>query len=190
VVSVADAVVAQVRPRYAVRICTRPGEDGLLQRFLAIDAMEHRTVVCLVQLLSPDDKRDCATRRAYLAAREGALSEGVNLVEIDLLRGGLRIPLGRPSPPTAYWATASRASLRPRCEAWAIGLRDRLPTIVLPLGGGEQARLDLQAALDAAFDRSGWAYSIHRGDDPVPPLDPDDLAWARALLAKSPPTSP
>jgi len=55
--------------------------------------------------------------------------------------------------------------------------------IQVPLRGDEVVPLDLQAVLDEAFDRAGWDYAIDRTPDPTPPLAPDDLAWARALLS-------
>lgn len=64
-------------------------------------------------------------------------------------------------------------------------MRDRLPRITIPLRGDEQVELDLQAVLDVAYDRAGWADVVNRASEPTPPLGPEDLAWARACLGAS-----
>ncbi len=135
-------------------------------------------------MLSPTNKRgpESEGRRQYLARRGHVLHSTAHLVELDLLRGGHRVPMLRPLPPADYYAIVGRADRRPQCEVWPIGLRDRLPTIAVPLRGDEQVELDLQGVLDVAYDRAGWAEAVSRAADPTPPLGDEDLAWARACL--------
>ncbi|MFI5074916.1 MAG: DUF4058 family protein [Actinomycetales bacterium] len=42
--------------------------------------------------------------------------------------------------------------------------------------------LDLQAVLNAAYDRAGYDLEIDYRADPVPPLGPEWNAWANRLL--------
>ena len=78
----------------------------------------------------------------------------------------------------------SRAELRPQCEVYPIPLRDRLPAVTLPLRGDEAVTVDLQAVLDGVYDRAGYDEYLDHEQDPVPPLDPADLAWARGVLTR------
>jgi hypothetical protein len=72
----------------------------------------------------------------------------------------------------------SRAERRPVAGFWAIGLRDRLPVIPIPLRAeGEDARVDLQEALHSAYDGAGYEHYIYEGM-PEPPLSADDAVWA------------
>jgi hypothetical protein len=60
-------------------------------------------------------------------------------------------------------------------------LRDRLPTIPIPLRAPDpDARLDLQQVLHDVYDAAGYEDYIYTGH-PQPPLHPDDAAWVRTL---------
>jgi hypothetical protein len=85
-------------------------------------------------------------------------------------------------PACTYSVLVSRAGQRPQAGFWPIGLRDRLPTVPVPLRTGEpDARLDLRAVIDRIYDESGYRYFLYQRD-PDPPLDGDKRAWATSLL--------
>src|SRR5262249_3643083 len=110
------------------------------------------------------------------------------LVEIDLLRGGPRLPwVGLPT--CDYYAIVSRASGRsedpPRADVWPIRLRDPLPSIPIPLLPAEpQPLLHLPAALHHIYD-PGYSLFIY-APPPEPPLAPADAVWAIQLLHPEP----
>ena len=56
----------------------------------------------------------------------------VNLVEIDLLPGGPRLPL-EDLPACDYYAMVARPEDHPQAAVWPVRLRDQLPTIPIPL---------------------------------------------------------
>jgi hypothetical protein len=147
------------------------------ERFLEVRDAESREVVTVVEALSPTNKRgpSSAGRQQYLRKRRRVLRSSANLVELDLLRAGHRVPMGRSLPIADYYAIVSR----PDCEVYPVRLRERLPRIAFPLRGDETVTLDLQAVLDTAFDRAGYDLSVDHDGDPVPPLEADDRAWAR-----------
>lgn len=88
---------------------------------------------------------------------------------------------GRPS--CTYTVLVSRAHQRPTADFWPLGLRDPLPTILVPLRPGDSdARLDLRVILD--YDESAYEDYIYQRP-PDPPLSPDDATWASALLPRS-----
>jgi hypothetical protein len=78
----------------------------------------------------------------------------------------------------------SRADQRPTADFWPFGLRDPLPTILIPLRPGDSdARLDLRAILDNVYDESAYKDYIYHSA-PEPHLTSDDAAWARAFLPR------
>ena len=68
-------------------------------------------------------------------------------------------------------------------RVWPIGVRDRLPTIPVPLSDGDpDAMLDSRAALDRVYDGARYAAYIYQ--DPLdPPLCAADADWAAERVA-------
>lgn len=141
-----------------------------------------RELVTAIEVLSPANKTPGSRgREEYLAKRREVLRSSVHLVEIDLLRGGSRVP---GSPPGDYVALVSRTSLRPRGEAYVWSVRDALPEIPVPLLEGEDdAALDLARVLREAWDRARYDLEVDYGAPLDVPLRPEDAAWAKDLLA-------
>jgi hypothetical protein len=90
----------------------------------------------------------------------------------------------RDLPPFDYYAMVSRADKRPEAGLWPLRLRDRLPTLQVPLlPPHADAKLDLQAALHRLYDAAGYEDYIYRGK-PEPPLSDSDAAWAMTFVPK------
>jgi len=159
-----------------------PARKG--QPFLKIlDTRQHR-VVTAIELLSPSNKRPGRDRDAYLNKRADYLASQVNLVEMDLLRSGVRAPVSGPLPPADYYIMVSRASDFPKAGVWPLSVRDHLPPAPIPLNPGEECPLlQLRPSLDRAYDEAGYAQEIDYDQPPAPPLNPADAAWASELLA-------
>ena len=64
-------------------------------------------------------------------------------------------------------------------EVWAIGLRERLPILPVPLRVPDpDVPLDMQAALDTVYDEARYALTLNYAEAPPdPPLSSDDVAW-------------
>jgi hypothetical protein len=87
------------------------------QRFLALRDRESLRLVTVIEILSPTNKRSGGDgRRQYLEKRKDLLQSAVNLVEIDLLRGGRRLPVVGRLPAGDYYVTVARAPRRPRAR--------------------------------------------------------------------------
>lgn len=158
-----------------------PATDIQREPFLEIRDRETRELVTVIELLSPSNKTVGPDRDQYLAKRKKILSSNVHLVEIDLLRGGPRMPIGD-LPQCDYYVMVSRSSERPRVELWPIRLRERLPEIPVPLRNDDpDATVDLQPLVEAVYDAAGYEDYIYRGT-PQPPLHPEDAAWAKDLI--------
>ena len=157
------------------------------QRYLEVREVGGRGVVTCIEVLSPANKRPNAEgRRRFIQRRKDVTASAASWVEIDLLRGGRAatdLPI-RPRP--SYYALVDRPDAATddgrRQVAWPVGLRERLPTIGVPLREPEaDVPLDLQAALDAAYERGGYGRDRDYAAAPPPPkLSAADLAWCKA----------
>jgi hypothetical protein len=124
-----------------------------------------------------------------LDKQEQVLASTAHLIEIDLLRNGpsvVAVPefLARAEDDYDYLVCVNRAEgLRGDYDIYPIGLRARLPVVGIPLADGvDDARLDLQAVMEKAWEAGGYDGFI-RYDLPCrPPLDPEDQAWADGLI--------
>jgi hypothetical protein len=155
--------------------------DTERQSYLEIRDRQSREVVTVIELLSPSNKYAGPDREQYLAKRQRLLASWVNLVEIDLLRGGPRMPLVN-LPPCDYYALVSRYTDRPDAGVWPIRLREPLPPIPIPLRAPHpDAQLDLQQMLHRLYDAAGYEDYIYTGE-PDPALPAEDAGWARSLL--------
>lgn len=154
------------------------------ERFIEIQSTDGREVVAVLEVLSPSNKLTAAGGRdSFLAKRAEVLASTAHWVEIDLLRAGV-VPAYRDRlGPHEYVVAVCPADRRPKAQAWPIRLAERLPTISIPLRGADPpVPLDLQAALDAAYDRGAYDLSVDYRRPPVPPLPPELDAWADELL--------
>ncbi|MGQ9875451.1 MAG: DUF4058 family protein [Chloroflexus sp.] len=147
---------------------------------IEIRAVVQQTLITAIELLSPANKRpglDGAD--AYEKKRQELFASSVHLLEIDLLRGGIRPQLARPLPPTAYCVFLSRAYRRPLVDVWPIALSDPLPVLPVPLSYPDpDVALDLGAVLRQVYRRAHYERLIdYRADPPPPPLAPDEAAW-------------
>ncbi len=156
------------------------------QVYLEIRERETRRLVTVIKLLSPSNKRFGSPAWGdYLKKRDAIFSSDVHLVELDLLRGGVRMPMGDPLPEGNYYAIISRSYRRPYCEVYAWKLRDPMPMIPIPLLKGDpDVLLDLQAVFNTVYDRAGYDYSLDYTREIEPPLKPEDAQWVKELLDK------
>jgi len=159
----------------------QPSVDVERLSYLEIRDRQNRQLITVIELLSPSNKWPGGDRDQYLAKQTKLLSSKAHLVEIDLLRGGPRMPWLE-LPVCDYCAVVSRLEERPRAGIWPIQLRERLPIIPVPLRTGEpDAKLDLQQILNRIYDAAGYEVYIYTGE-PEPPLSAQDAVWAKEFL--------
>jgi hypothetical protein len=154
------------------------------QAFLVIRTRQRDAVVTVIEVLSPWNKKPEAGVAEYLAKRANVLQSTANLVEVDLLRGGVRLPTVEPLQAGDFYAFISRPSLRPDVDVYAWTLRDSLPTIPIPLAeDNPDVLLDLQAAFTTTYDRGGYDYSLDYGEKVRPALSKKNAQWIKSCLA-------
>ena len=179
----AVATLATAEPTVRVRLPNLKGAKR--KKYIRLIDSANNSVVTVIELLSPSDKLPKEDRTRYLAKRAEFLAAHVNLVEIDLLRKGHRVPMGTPDPPDAdYYTLVSRAAEYPEADVWAFTVRDPIPVFPVPLKDEDPpVALDLRACLDKAYDDSRYAEHINYAQLPAPPLHLRDATWAAELLA-------
>lgn len=122
--------------------------------YLEVVSRDDRRVVTVIELLSPTNKYAGADRSALL-------NRAIHYLEVDLLRGGPRMPI-RELPDCDYYVYLSRFHRRPQVEFWPLRLRDQLPLVPVPLlPDDEDARVDLQDLLNTVYDRARYEFSIY-----------------------------
>ncbi len=174
--SVAVAVKPVVR--------TLPKLKTVRNSYLVIRSLHGRDVVTVIELLSPWNKSG-EGRGEYLKKRDALLASPVNLVELDLLRGGRRLPTVERLPRGDLFAFVSRGTQRPKTDVYAWSLRRVLPTIPIPLAPGDaDVSLELQLAFDETYDRAGYRYSLEYTLLVEPSMSDMDTAWIRQTLEK------
>lgn len=176
------------------RTATAPTNDVLMaklsrkkaHKFLKIVDQPGNRVVTVIEVLSPANKTAGEDRDSYLLKRDEYLVTGTNLVEIDLLLDGERVPVGRPRPQADYYALVSRANRFPRASLWAFTVRDPLPVLPVPLKPADgDIALDLRVCLDRAYDDADYGNRIDYSFPPPIGLRSNDAEWAAGFLRKT-----
>ena len=168
----------------ATEECELPMPAERRETFLVIRERETREVITIIETLSPANKRNGEGYVEYQKKRETILRSLTHLVELDLLRGGTRMPTRHRKPPADYYAIISRADRRPRATLTHWTIRDRLPTLMIPLKPPDpDVPLDLQAALTTVYDRARYQLSLDYHAELSPPLTNDqDRAWVGEVI--------
>ncbi|MBC8871573.1 MAG: DUF4058 family protein [Planctomycetes bacterium] len=180
-----EASTASVVTATAPVECLLPMLEETRETYLVIRERETREVVTVIETLSPGNKRPASDgRREYLTKRDEVLRSQAHLVEIDLLRGGQRLPMNSPLPQGDYYAIVSRQERRPRGRIYAWTIRNRLSGIPIPLKKGDpDVTLDLQTVFSTVYDRARYELSINYDIPLSPALNDSDAAWLVELLA-------
>jgi hypothetical protein len=150
-----------------------------------IDLSSGRRVVTCIEVLSPTNKTPGVGQELYRRKQQEMLAADVNLVEIDLLRTGERvaaIPGGGQGLARPYLVTVRRGAHASKAVVYPVSLRERLPTIAVPLRPNDpEVPLNLQKLIEQCWANGGYDdidYSV----PPIPPLGGDDAQWAATLL--------
>lgn len=137
-------------------------------------------LVASIEILSPVNKRGVGWDE-YQVKRRRILQAQAHLLEIDLLRRGRRPVPTADAPRAPYYVFLTRAPHREEVAVWPIQLRDRLPTVPVPLRPPDaDVPLDLAAAMAAIYDEARYDLSIDYRRPPDPPLSDADAEWAEA----------
>jgi hypothetical protein len=139
-----------------------------------------RLVTC-IEVLSPANKQGGKRGwRLYLRKRNALLLGKANLVEIDLVRGGRRMPMVEAWPKSPYYLLVGREGHVPYCRVWATYFDQPLPEIPVPLASPDaDLTLALQPMIDAIYERSRYGRRIDYGKPLDPPLTQKETTWLK-----------
>jgi hypothetical protein len=155
-----------------------------MERWIEIREAGGRLITA-IELLSPSNKNQGAA--SYIQKRQNYLASGVNLVEIDLLRAGRHImavpaTLLSNAGGARYLVCVTRAALHLRHELYYCPLRQRLPSIRIPLRETDaDVRLALQPLVDRCY-KTGRYWQTDFTRLPGGPLPSEDALWLEERL--------
>ena len=152
--------------------------DEIRERWIEIKKLPDRSLVTVIEILSPTNKTGSG-RIEYLEKRKQWIRQPVNVVEIDLLLGGHRLPMRGPLPTGDHYAFVSRSNRRPNCDVYAWSIRRELPAIPIPLSIPDpDVLLDLRVVFAQTYDGAPYGGSINYSAPLDLPLASEDRAWA------------
>jgi hypothetical protein len=164
-------------------------EEDYEERFIDVYELKpERRLVTSIEVLSPSNKvRRSPGWKKYLRKRQALLMGNASLVEIDLLRGGQKMPMLDPWPDSPYTLLVAREEQAPRCRAWPAFFDRPLPPIPVPLVKPDpDVALALQPLVDAIYERGHYGEEIDYSRPLEPPPNPEEAALLAKLLPPPP----
>ncbi len=154
--------------------------------YLEVREVATQTVVTVIEVLSPANKRPGRGREAYLQKRDLVLGSHTHLVELDLLRSGVAMPMAGAGAASDYRIVVSRQERRPHAELYPFGLTDPIPPFAVPLKPESvEPVVEIDRLLQTVIDRAGLSVVLDYQSDPTPALSPDAQAWLQEVLEKA-----
>ncbi|MEL7159855.1 MAG: DUF4058 family protein, partial [Bacteroidota bacterium] len=156
-------------------------KSDLKQRFLTIQDASSNSIVTVIEVLSPTNKETTGLVN-YQRKRNAYINAVINLIEIDLLRGGEK-PYWRNAWPEASYHILSTLG-GDQVNLWAIQIEEVLPTIPVPLRYGELPMvLDLQRCFAEVYAISSFdrRYRLEALD---PPPTPRELEFLKPYVSR------
>lgn len=174
-------------------ILVRVPHDEHRENFLEIYALQDNgdRLITSIEVLSHSNKTPGEQgRELYLRKQKELLDSKAHLVEIDLLRAGIRstaVPRERvleASGPFDYHVCIHFFDHFEDYLVYPIRLEERLPEIAIPLLPGDSPVIvDLQAVFDRAYDIGPYQRRVHyHGEGSVPRLSTEQAEWAKRVL--------
>jgi hypothetical protein len=147
---------------------------------------EERILVTCIEVLSPSNKRHGTEGwHEYERKRQAMLLGRANFIEIDLLRGGQKMPMLDPWPDSPYTLLVCRAPDAPYCRTWKAHFQQPLPVIPVPLLEPDpDLALDLQPLIDGIYSLGRYDEQVDYARPLTPALSDVDAQWLQDALKK------
>lgn len=177
------AVQDPAEPTIGIRVST---PAPVRVTYLEVRQAPDDQVVTVVEVLSPTNKVPGSGRSDYIRKREDILASPVNLVEIDLLRGGEPMPLTTPVPRCHYRILVSREYWRPSARLFPFMVWDAIPRFPIPLVEGDGSiEADIGPLLAAMHHTARYNLVVNYDNPPPgPALEPDHGRWLEERIAE------
>ena len=155
--------------------------DEVRDTWIEIRRLPDERLVTMIETLWPRNK-GLSGLTDYLEKLHRLRTQGVNLVEIDLLIAGRRLPMAKPLLPGHFFAIVCRASKSETGDVYAWSLQQPLPKIPIPLEDPDpDVFLDLAEVFALAYQRGRYARLINYNRPLDLPLHPQDKEWAEKV---------
>jgi hypothetical protein len=162
---------------------TLPLPLEIKQGYLEIREVSTGKVITVIEIISPTNKITKEGRKAYLNKREKLLASDTNLIEIDLIRSGEKMPILTNIPETDYRILVVRNDQLPSAQLYGFDLRDTIPDFTIPLQSNEtELELNLQNLLLEIYEQAGFDLTLDYSHDPVPNVLEKDRKWLDSVL--------
>lgn len=142
-------------------------------------------VITAIEVLSPTNKLTENGRAEYRRKQRDYLAAGVNLVEVDLLRGDQYVL----AAPLEFIPLAKRRTFmmcvrtKTRTKIFGAALAESLPVIPIPLRPTDRdVSLNIQQLINQVYDRGRYS-KVNYHHDPDPAFAPEEAEWVATLLA-------
>jgi hypothetical protein len=158
------------------------------EAYISLKEIPSGRLVTSIEMLSPANKNPGTGRSTYPAKQWQLYGQGVNLVELDFLRGGTHTLLVSSArlariEPFHYLAGIFRAFDPLKYEVITWTVRDPFPVVPIPLDEGvEEVPLDLGRIFGRTFKTAALQRLLNYAGEPNPPLAAEDAVWADQLL--------
>ncbi len=161
------------------------------EAYISLREIPSGRLVTSIEMLSLSNKTPGAGRSTYLAKQWQLYGQGVNLVELDFLRGGTHTLLVSGArlagiEPFHYVAGIFRAFDPLKYEVLTWIVHDLFPAVPIPLDEGvAEVGLGLGQVFEKTYATGAFHRLLNYGGEPDPPLAAEDAAWADQLLRAS-----
>ncbi len=167
--------------RLAVPVLVEKIVEPITPRWVEIRERDGK-LITVIEVTSPQNKTKSG-RRQFESKLGELLSAGVNVVEIDLIRGGIAAKDFEPQgwPMELCQIIVQRAAQRQQIEVYPCPLREPLPAVRIPLRAHEpDAALDLQPLINRCHTL-GRYWLLNYQQPPAAELTEEETAWAREI---------
>ena len=162
---------------------TLPLPLEIKEGYLEIREVSTGKVVTIIEILSPTNKKTKEGRKSYLDKREKILQSDTNLVEIDLIRTGEKMPIVTRISDTDYRILIVRSYRFPSAQLFAFSVKQTIPNFPIPLQKGEEEiELNLQTLFLEIYEQAAFDLTLDYHIPPVPDLLAEDREWMDILL--------
>ena len=155
--------------------------------WLQVEASPDREVVTVIEVLSPTNKAPGTGRYRYLRKREAITARYVNLVEIDLLRGGEPMPLETSLPDSDYRILVCRGLEHPSGLLYPFTVQQPIPKFTLPLLPEDEEyapEVDLGAIVDRLHHTARYGQAARYHEPPPEPVFEGEVGeWVKERVA-------
>ncbi len=162
---------------------TLPLPLEIREGYLEIREVATGNVITVIEVLSPTNKKTKEGRNAYLEKRQQILGSDTNLVEIDLISIGEKMPILTNIPDTDYGILVVRYYRLPSGQLFAFTVREPIPNFPIPLQENEQEiEVNLQDLFLEIYEQAGFDLTLDYNHNPVPNLSVKHREWMDLLL--------